>query len=287
MVLIGTRPSMCQDEPVKVVVGIVPDRTTWYIHRMLMIEHSPYFRAALGTDQFVESNSNFVFLPEDDSIAFGLFVQWIYAIGIARPFPRFTIVAESDCLNIVKAYCLGDKLGAIRFKNDILLALARAMVKANRSLLTPESILYAFEHTVNNSGLRTMLADILAQSIEDGTIKLSGNTSEDLTWSEFFNSGGKYISAVLGRFVGGNVTKTWMMNKRNHVEYIEEKLVKEEGVEEEHIVDEYVEADGFEEVLGHVGIICSHQIVCWITKTLWQPQAHHCLSGGSTSSPLR
>ena len=214
---------MCNDEPVKIVVGTGPNATTWYIHRALLIKHSPYFRAALEPYRFAEASSNSVFLPDDDSNAFRTLAQWIYTVGIAKPK-----IDQKECLDIVKAYCLGDKLGMPQFKNDVLIALGRANYP--EITITPESVIYAFEHTISGSGLRALLADILATSIQDGAIKLNADTmysqsdaSEVSPWLMLFESGGEYVSAVLNNFVGGNTVKSWVIKKANYLEDVEGK----------------------------------------------------------------
>lgn len=213
--------SVYKEQPVKVIVGIDPDATTWYIHRALLTKDSPYFRAVLAIDRFAESGSNTISLPDDDSQAFGTLVYWVY--NFARTEYRCVI---KDCLDSIKAYCLGDKFGMAPFKNDMLQALART--NKPKVTITLESVIYAFEHTPGGSGLRTMLTDILATSIQDGTIVLNGNIAggssdcfADLTWPEFFEGGGEYVSAVLSRFVGGNSVKCWTTKRGSHVEDVE------------------------------------------------------------------
>lgn len=213
--------SVYQERPVKVIVGIDPDTTTWYIYRALLTKYSPYFRAALASDRFAESSSNTISLPDDDSHAFGALVYWVYTF--ARTKNRFVI---KDCFNSVKVYCLGDKFGMAPFKNDMLRALART--NKPKLTITPQSVIYAFEHTTSGSGLRTMLTVILATSIQDGTIVLNGNNARsssdgfaDLTWPEFFEGGGEYVSAVLSRFVGGNAVNCWTTKRDSHVEHVE------------------------------------------------------------------
>lgn len=187
-----------------------------------MTKHSPYFRAALAVDRFAESSSNTVSLPDDASHAFGILVYWVYRVGVAIEL-EFVI---EDCLNSVKAYCLGENFGMAGFKKDILGALARA--NKPKVTLTPESVIYAFEHTTRGSGLRTMLTNILATSIQDGDIVLNGNTarsssdgSADLTWPELFEGGGEYVSPVFGRFVRGNAVKCWTTKRMDHLENVE------------------------------------------------------------------
>lgn len=148
-------------------------------------------------------------------------MEWIYTVGIANPQ-----IEEQDCLNTVKAYCLGDKFGIPQLKNNVLEALARANIP--KTTTTSESAIYAFEHTIRGSGLRTMLTDILATSIQDGAIVLNGTTarsssdgSVNFTWPDFFEGGGEYVSAVLSRFVGGNAVKCWTTKGKDHLQHAE------------------------------------------------------------------
>ncbi len=212
--------SIYQDRPVKVIVGIDSDATTWYIHPVLLTQCSPYFRAALAVGRFTESKSNSVSLPDDDSHAFGTLVQWIYVIGVTK-----LSIGERDCSNIVKAYCLGDKFGITHFRNDVLGVLARA----NHPMfnLTHQSVIYTFEHTLKGSALRIMLTDMIATSIQDGAIKLDENTvrspsngSADLTWSELSEGGGEYVSAVLSKFVGGDTVRSRTTKTQYYVECV-------------------------------------------------------------------
>lgn len=192
---------MWKDEPVKIVLGTGPNVTIWYIHRALMVKHSPYFRAALEPNRFAEANSNFVSLPDDDSDAFEIFTQWIYSIDLARPGHPFGQVEGRDCLKLVKAYCIADKFGVAPLQFHAL----RALEDANRSqsTITPECIIYAFEHSIKNSALRQMLTGIIAVAIHDGTLELmysSSNESEGSRWLELFELGGEFVSALIVDF---------------------------------------------------------------------------------------
>ena len=218
---------MCKDEPVKLIVGTAPNMTTWYIHRGLLTNYSQYFRAALEKDRFAESNSNSISLPDDDSSAFEIFALWIYTVGLTGHHSFNIKLREDHCFIFVKAYCLGDKFGIPRFKNDALRALAAVNLVQLR--ITPESVIYAFDHTMKGSGLRAMLTDMLATSIQSGVVKLKQNTvhsqpndSEDPNWSELFEGGGEFVSAVLNKFVG-NALVSWIKNPQDHLEGDEEQ----------------------------------------------------------------
>ena len=143
-------------------------------------------------------------LPDDDSDAFRILVQWIYisVIPTARSV-GVVDVEEKDCLKLVKAYCLGDKFQIPQFKIDALKAVDRANI--SQLAITPECITCAFGNSMRHSSLTKLLVDILATSVEDKAIELKMNTPrstsndlKDMTWSDFFELGGEFVHAFLG-----------------------------------------------------------------------------------------
>ena len=204
------RLRICRDRMIEIIVGTEPNQTTWYIHRELLIKHSPYFRAALQPNRFAESQSSSVSLPDDDSDAFEVFTQWIYTTDVVGQWDTpFNSVEDRGCLNHVKAYCLGDKLQIPELQTDAVGAIESA--NSSQMKITPECVLYTFEQSLNGNVLREMLLETVVKSIQDGSIDPNRNMMHDpsndlnsLSWKELFELGGEFVSAVIANIVDRN-----------------------------------------------------------------------------------
>lgn len=129
------------------VVGDDP-ANTWHLHRPLLCSQSRYFNAIVSS-RFKEGIENKVTLDEEDNAVFALFVQWLYSRGFST--------GNMDLL--LRAYVLGDRLGAPGFAN---FALDRIFIDARWHPFTPEQVIWVTEHTMPTSALRKLIIDTIA-----------------------------------------------------------------------------------------------------------------------------
>jgi len=149
------------NEMIEVVVG--EDASLWAIHKKLLCDQSNFFKAAIN-GRFREGSEKRVVLKEDDNDAFSLFVQWLYS-GF------FTTISLRI---LVRAYVLGDKLGARNFQS---LAFDKIYsMNTDCCRFTPEQAVWVAANTLSKSTLRKFAMDTLAFGLFNNTLELS---SED------------------------------------------------------------------------------------------------------------
>jgi hypothetical protein len=147
---------LSDDEIIEVTVG--ESAKCWRVHRQLLCTASPFFKTALNSS-FREGAERKVTLKEDDNIVFGLFVQWLYS-------------GSFTCRSIellLRAYVLGDKLGAKAFQNmsfDKVHSL-----NSQQCLFTPQQAIWVSEKTLPNSALRKFTMHTMAFGFLQGTLK--------------------------------------------------------------------------------------------------------------------
>ena len=94
-------------------------------------------------------------LPEDDDFVFDLFVEWIYC-------GRYKLaLTEPAYRRRVQLFVLADKYDVPDLRSLVLSELFN-IIKKRETWPKKDTIAYAFEHTFQNSVLRTLLADHMA-----------------------------------------------------------------------------------------------------------------------------
>lgn len=139
----------------------------WRIHKKILVLHSEFFGAALK-GPFTEGVENRVTLPEEDNNIFTLFVQWIYT----QAFASNSITA------LLRAYVLGDKLGAFRFRQEAL----NKIYNFNHSSchFTVAHALWVSENTSPTSLLRTLMMDTITLAILSKTLEPTAEEWEQM-----------------------------------------------------------------------------------------------------------
>lgn len=148
-------------ESITVVVGTSANTKTWHLPRDLLTKSSPFFAAALN-GSFAEAKSKVVNLPEDNTDAFALFIQWLY-VGEISP-DDCTANHDHDAhscyeiaaRNFIQAWILGDKLGCPIFKDLAMLGLIK---KFDEGVITPDIVRTAYERSATGSKLRKFSLD--------------------------------------------------------------------------------------------------------------------------------
>lgn len=141
---------------VDVVVG--ENSSLWRIHKNILVPHSRFFGAALK-GPFTEGAENKVTLPEEDNLVFTLFVQWLYS-------------ETFNCNKIpilLRAYVLGDKIGSLAFRQDVLYKLHQ--VNLQKPSFTVEQVMWVADNTTHGSKLRALTMDTFALAVMNKVIE--------------------------------------------------------------------------------------------------------------------
>lgn len=105
-----------------ITVGSITEQQSFTVHEDLLLKESEYFRIALKS-QFIEGQSKTFCLAEDDPQAFDIFVQYLYTGSYSMPTKLLEGYSNSKEMWLetqAKAYLLGDKLIAMRFRTEII-----------------------------------------------------------------------------------------------------------------------------------------------------------------------
>ncbi|KAF2869009.1 hypothetical protein BDV95DRAFT_451769, partial [Massariosphaeria phaeospora] len=140
----------------KVLVG--PSSTPFDIHTHLLINASPFFRAAL-TGPFLESTSQSITLPDLHADTFALALSWLYTSHISPvPFKD----GKPAYYTLLHLYMLADRLCIEGLRNSVIDVIA-ALADRTNSVLTPSDtrLLYtALPRT--DSPLHSLVLDLFA-----------------------------------------------------------------------------------------------------------------------------
>ncbi|MCJ1254980.1 hypothetical protein MMC24_002796 [Lignoscripta atroalba] len=192
---------------ITVIVGTGSNETIWQLHQTLLTSTSDFFNTALKESSFTESTTKEVRLPDDDSKIFAIFVQWLYGdswkVSPSMPTPQSLDIGDFD---LVRAYCLADKLVAPKLQYAVMSRLSEYGVRPlffSRDF-NPEMVDFAYENSMEGSVLRDFLSDALAVGICGGEIFLEGPVETNRSqWSEFFEGGGEVVIDVMKKLAKG------------------------------------------------------------------------------------
>ena len=100
-------------------VGADSNQKTWYLPKKVLTHCSPFFDAALN-GHFAEASSKAVDLPEDDPIAFEIWITWLSLgkLSLGKCEGPFSY-ADFDH-SYIRAWVLGDKLLCPAFKDHVM-----------------------------------------------------------------------------------------------------------------------------------------------------------------------
>lgn len=132
-------------------VEVGDESAVWSLHESILVASSSFFKAVIHSP-FKEGNERKIWLADDDHLVFQLFVQYLYS----RTFQT------SSMTLLLKAYVLGDKLGAPAFRAHALDQIFGLSSESCR--FTAEQVLWIFRNTLPGCGLRRLAADTAAHS---------------------------------------------------------------------------------------------------------------------------
>ncbi|OBT62101.1 hypothetical protein VE03_09028 [Pseudogymnoascus sp. 23342-1-I1] len=160
-------------EIVYVIVG--PEAQKFGMHKEQLCVNSAYFRAAFEGG-FEEAIRREVALKESDTVAFGMFNEWLYTGKIsedlrstnqgfgATPKPELADIPTFS--QLVDAWLLADYLLAPKMQNHII----DVMEARYRRLLAPpiREFMYVYQQTQNGSPVRKSLVDMCIWRFREG-----------------------------------------------------------------------------------------------------------------------
>ena len=194
------------DSTVKVVVGDHAWGSTWHLHRALLTNRSLFFRAALSGN-FLESSTNTVNLPDEDSEIFEIFVQWLYSTLQENKFDIKSIDCNVTIDTLVKTYCLATKFDSLPLVDSVLATLHEKPDLSKR--LKPETLRYAWNNVHSGAALLELLLDTVSYAIAkreirivaegDRLAKMKGATE----WRQLIAGGGDLVVQLMARINAG------------------------------------------------------------------------------------
>ena len=199
------------DSTITVIVGEPSDKSTWHIHRKLLVTQSQFFKAALSGN-FEESKSNTVHLVEEENEIFSFVVIWLYStLGDRSGYVLPAELNHPDTLTLIKMYCIADKL-----KIDSLKVCVFSRLYALHPFwrnFTPECVDYAWQRSVAGDQLIELLLDGVAHRIGRSLIQLRPTPLASATdramasqWRDLFDCGGEIVVEVINRIATRSAT---------------------------------------------------------------------------------
>jgi hypothetical protein len=151
----------------------------FHVHRQLLCDNSPFFKSAI-TQNWEESKTGIINMPDDDVETFGLYASWLYGVW---PFSKLctkhteSVTTEtSKCLAwetekwlLGKAYTLGDKIldrDFCDFVTDSMLVHVKVTGAA-----PGEWYFKIFECSSANAPVRDILTDLYAYAATNNWFK--------------------------------------------------------------------------------------------------------------------
>lgn len=157
-----------KSQAIVITVGSIAEQQTFTVHEDLLLKESEYFRIALKS-QFIKGQSKTFCLAEDDPQAFDIFVQYLYTGSYSMPAKLFEGYSNSEEMWLetqVKAYVLGDRLIAMRFRTEIIRCLddqLRKILPSMHVLLRVVDEIYQNASATDAKAIKDVLSDHCAE----------------------------------------------------------------------------------------------------------------------------
>ncbi|KAL4870101.1 hypothetical protein BDV12DRAFT_184709 [Aspergillus spectabilis] len=152
-----------QGKTIEIVVG--DEQKIFSVHEGLSRASSLFLDKAMAGD-WKESEQRTIYLPDDDPKVLALYIHWLYYGTLAVLCDEPGLPGNSEYLDLVKAYVLGDKLLDFAFQD----AAVDAIIEKSRSVAQDgakwypvgEVIEYAYNNTIDSAPIRELLVDMYA-----------------------------------------------------------------------------------------------------------------------------
>lgn len=144
-----------------VVVKVGTDRTVFRMHKRIICNVSPFFKAAFE-GKFAEAQKQVLELPDESVAMFKHFQLWVYTDSIMA---KDEAVQDITSHSLAGLYIFGEKCGIPDLQN---LAIDVIIDKHDIFKRTPiEMINTVYDHTPDRAPLRRLLVDFMARNHVD------------------------------------------------------------------------------------------------------------------------
>ncbi|KAE9374854.1 hypothetical protein N431DRAFT_372796, partial [Stipitochalara longipes BDJ] len=173
------------NEMVTFLIGKAGSEEPFSVHKEFACYYSPVLKAAFDSS-FIEGQTQIYRLEDVNSIAFRLFVQWLYSQKIdliqndsengnetifqkarihAVPVPLIKAWRDQD-LDLAQLWVIGDRLLIPRLQNAVMMAWHSLWTDPDTDRhCSTKWVRYAYEHTCEGSPLRNLAVDQLMYSV--------------------------------------------------------------------------------------------------------------------------
>ena len=159
-----------------VTINVGPEgseRQAFQVHRELLEDTSPFFKAAFdGNFNFSESASGVLAFPDIRAIDFEYLVQWLYRQSLAH---EELDVPRPAYFKLIRLYILADFLHIEALKNDIIDMIISVCEKHN-SVPTPEDTILIEDHVREKTALRMLIVDLFVYKKTDRIVEKHGDS---------------------------------------------------------------------------------------------------------------
>ena len=142
---------------VKFLVG--PDEAVFHVHRNLLYDASPVFKAAFSGN-FQEASEMSMPLPDDDKDSVQRMILWLYTRKLELTVPVSAETSEECYMQLAKLNTLADKYAIRLLKNHIVDELFRlSELPINFKFKQPQMrvIAYVYHNTTRGSSFRKLM----------------------------------------------------------------------------------------------------------------------------------
>ncbi|KAI9694282.1 MAG: hypothetical protein M1820_009041 [Bogoriella megaspora] len=153
-----------------VAVFVGAEGKTFHVHENLLRSSAPYYEAIFGNQAWLEAQTRKVELTDDHPEAFELYSQWLYTNKIwcmeVVPNERTQKAAMKETNLLVRAYCLGEKLLDVAFRDSVIDAIQSSVLNkagTKKALYPgPWKLNFLWGNSPENSPLRRLILDYYA-----------------------------------------------------------------------------------------------------------------------------
>lgn len=133
----------------------------------------PFFDKAMAGD-WKESQQRTIQLPDDDPGIFALYVHWLYCGTLPVVCDKSGSPGDSEYMDLVKAYVLGDKILDSRFQDTVIDAIVEKSQSKGKDWKywhpNIDVIKYAFANSNASAPIRKLLVDMYANNARSSWI---------------------------------------------------------------------------------------------------------------------
>ena len=141
------------------IIKVGSPAETFYVHKNVLCDESPFFRAALG-GQFKESADGVVYLPEEKPETFERFINWLYC---KEYYVEHVPNGKNDqgvWNTIICDHILADKLQVQAFQDHMFDKIIHAYKFKSLRTMSLDMVLKIYTKTGETSPLRRMAVDM-------------------------------------------------------------------------------------------------------------------------------